>query len=119
MSRHDARISLLQMRDHAAEAVAMAGGRSPDDLDDDRVLELVLSRLVEIVGEAATRVPEPIRAAHPQVPWRQIIGMRNRLIHGYDAVDLDVLWQIVAEDLPALVAALDGILDELADADRA
>jgi uncharacterized protein with HEPN domain len=113
MSRHDLRVSLLQMRDHTAEALAMAAGRARGDLDYDRMLELVLSRLLEIVGEAATRVPEEVRAAHPEVPWRDIIGMRNRLIHGYDAVDLDILWQIVALDLPALSAALDAILAEL------
>lgn len=110
MSQHDARISLLQMRDHAREAVAMAAGRGRGDVDDDRVLELVLTRLVEIVGEAATRVPEAMRLAHPAVPWRSIIAMRNRLIHGYDAVDLDVLWHVVAQDLPTLLPALDAML---------
>lgn len=113
MSRHDARVSMAQMRDHAREAMAMATDRGRDDLDDDRVLELVLTRLVEIVGEAATRVPDEIRAAHPDVPWRSIIGMRNRLIHGYDSVDLDVMWQIVAEDLPRLAETLDTILADM------
>ncbi len=74
---------------------------------------MVLTRLVEIVGEAATRVPDDVRAAHPGIPWRGIIAMRNRLIHGYDAVDLDVLWRIVAQDLPPVVAGLNAVLASL------
>lgn len=84
----------------------MAAGRSRSDLEVDRTLELVLTRLVEIVGEAASRVTLEDRAERPEIPWRGIIGMRNRLIHGYDAVDLDVLWQVVSEDLPPLIARL-------------
>lgn len=113
MSRHDARVSILQMRDHAAEALAMSAGRVREDLDADRTLELVLTRLVEIVGEAATRVPDDVRTAHPGIPWRGIIAMRNRLIHGYDAVDLDVLWRIVEQDLPPVVAGLHVVLASL------
>jgi uncharacterized protein with HEPN domain len=58
------------------------------------------------VGEAATRVSEDLRARHPQIAWRPIISLRNRLIHGYDAVDLDILWQILHEDIPPLITNL-------------
>ncbi|NIV30544.1 MAG: DUF86 domain-containing protein, partial [Anaerolineae bacterium] len=67
-------------------------------------------RLLEIVGEAANRVPRGVRARHPEIPWSQIEALRNRLIHGYNAVDLDILWQIVVHDLPPLAAALESIL---------
>jgi len=97
------------MLDHAREAVAMCAGRRREDLDSDRMLELALTRLVEIVGEAAGRTPEPFRAEHPSVPWREAIGMRNRLIHGYDAVDLDVLWNTVRVDFPPLIEALEKV----------
>ncbi|MDP1693605.1 MAG: DUF86 domain-containing protein [Burkholderiaceae bacterium] len=63
-------------------------------------------RNLELIGEAATHVPDAIRAAHPQVPWRLIIATRNRLIHGYLGIDNDTLWSIVVSDLPALLASL-------------
>jgi len=86
----------------------MARGSSREDLDRHRQLELSLTRLLEIVGEAATRVPSSVRDRYPGVPWPEVVSLRNRLIHGYDSVDLDILWEIVASDLPALVAALAG-----------
>ena len=95
------------MLEHAREAVAMARGRQRADLDHDRMLNLALVRLLEIIGEAANRVPEEDRAGFPEVPWPQIVSLRNRLIHGYDEVDFDILWQIVAHDLPRLVEALE------------
>lgn len=61
-------------------------------------------------GEAAGRVPEEVRTRHTDIPWRQIVGMRNRLTHGYDAVDLDILWEVIAKDLPPLVQRLEAIL---------
>jgi uncharacterized protein with HEPN domain len=98
------------MLDHAREAMVLAQGKTRADLDSDRLLELALVRLLEIVGEAANRVPQGVRATCPDIPWPQIVALRNRLIHGYNAIDLDILWQIVAQDLPPLVAALEGIL---------
>jgi uncharacterized protein with HEPN domain len=94
------------MLSHAEEAVAMVAGRSRADLDSDRMLNLSLVRLLEIVGEAAARIDETTRQQIPAVPWPQIIGLRNRLIHGYDAVDFDILWDILQFDLPPLVANL-------------
>jgi uncharacterized protein with HEPN domain len=107
MSLRDDDVTLRQMRAHAAEAVALAQGRSSDALSSDRLLELALTRLVEVVGEAATRVSASRVAAMPDVAWKPLIGMRNRLIHGYDAVDVAILWAVVAGDLPELVRALD------------
>ncbi len=98
---------LRHMVDHAKEAVAMVEGKGRTDLDRDRQLNLALVRLLEIVGEAASRVPEDIRSLYPQVPWVQIVSLRNRLIHGYDAVDFDVLWRILKDDLPPLITALE------------
>jgi uncharacterized protein with HEPN domain len=110
MSLHDDEVSLAQMRDHAREAVDMAAGRSRGDLQSDRQFQLALARLVEIVGEAAGRLSERRRNQHKSIPWREVIGMRNRLIHGYDRVDLDILWEVVRQDLPDLITQLDAIL---------
>lgn len=100
------------MRDHAAEAVALLRGRSRQDLDEDRLLNLALVRLVEIVGEAASRVPATEQERFVAIPWREVVGMRNRLVHGYDQVDFGVLWQVVQDDLPSLVKELDRMLAE-------
>lgn len=70
------------MLDHAREAMSHARGRSRQDLESDRLLALGLVRLLEVVGEAAARVPENVRAKHPDIPWQEIVGLRNRLIHG-------------------------------------
>lgn len=113
MTRHSDRIRLRQMLDHASEAIALIQGRRLEDLARDRVLELALTRLVEIIGEAAARTGEETRQLFPAIPWPQIIGMRNRLIHGYDQVDLQVLWNTITEDLPPLVQTLKESLNKL------
>jgi len=83
------------MRDYANEVLGMIKGRGRADLNSNRMLNLALVRLLEILGEAAGRVPSEDQAKYPQIPWPQLIGLRNRLIHGYDQVDFDILWQIV------------------------
>lgn len=83
-----------------AVRVAMIDGKTRADLDSDRKMNLALVRLLEVVGEAASRMPADERSQYPQIPWSQIVALRNRLIHGYDSVDFDVLWQILNQDLP-------------------
>ena len=99
-------VRLLHMLEHAREAVQLVEGRTREDLDADRLLSLALVRLLEIVGEAAARVSPEGRTRHPAIPWSEVVSLRNRLIHGYDSVDFDVLWRIVEGDLPALVNVL-------------
>ncbi len=109
MSQHDELIRLRHMLDHAQEAFALVKGKSRIDLDRDRVLELALVRLLEIIGEAANRISSEMRSNYTGIPWLQIISLRHRLIHGYDAVDLDILWEILTKDLPPLIAELERI----------
>ena len=116
MTRRDATVRLRHMLEHAREAMDFSRGRSRADLDRDRMLNLALVRLLEIVGEAATRVPVALRDRWPDIPWEPIIGLRSRLIHGYHDVDLDILWAIVTKDLPALVAELEKALPPEAEA---
>jgi uncharacterized protein with HEPN domain len=104
------RVRLGHMLDHSREAITLSRGKTRVGLDNDRVLSLALVRLLEIVGEAAGRVSGEARAHHPEIPWPQIIGLRNRLVHGYDAVDYDILWQIITDDLPGLVDILETVL---------
>lgn len=110
MTLHDDRVSLQQMLDHAREAVQFSAGRNAEDIESDRLLALALVRLLEVIGEAARRLSEGLRQSHPEVAWSQIIGLRNRLIHGYDTVDNQILWQIISIDLPQLIAHLEVIL---------
>lgn len=98
------------MLDHAREAVMLAAGKTEDDLRNNRLLQLGLVRLVEIVGEAAAGVPPEERERHPVIPWGDVIGMRNKLIHGYDTVDLAILWDTVTNELPGLIRAVESIL---------
>ena len=109
MSRHETRKTLQQMLDHAREAVTFAQGRTREDLDNDRTFELAQTRLLEIIGEAADRIPFEFQIQHPEIEWRQIISFRNRLIHGYDSIDLDIMWSIIRSDLPELVRKLEMI----------
>ena len=109
MSRHDDAINLRQMLDHARETVDLVTDLSRSELDTDRLLSLALVQLLQIVGEAAGRVSQLRRQRHPEIPWNQIIALRNRLIHGYDTIDYEILWQIITTDLPDLVSALENL----------
>lgn len=107
MTRHDEGARLRHMLDASREAVGFAKGKSRADLHADRGLQLILTRLLEIVGEAANKVPQTTRDLYPEIPWSAAIAVRNRLIHGYEDVDLDIVWQTVNEDLPPLIRALE------------
>jgi uncharacterized protein with HEPN domain len=109
MSRRDPLVRMQHMLDHAREAVALLGKRTEHDLRDDRVLQLALTRLIEIVGEAAARVPEVTRQQHPDLPWREAVGMRHVLAHGYDIVEYAIIWDTVRNSLPALIAQLESV----------
>ncbi|KKL72005.1 hypothetical protein LCGC14_2089280 [marine sediment metagenome] len=97
------------MIDAAKEALSFASGKSRTDLESNRMLVLALVKDIEIIGEAASRISEEFKASYPQIPWQEIIGMRNRLIHVYFDVDLDVLWSTVTKNLPQLVVELDNL----------
>ena len=103
-------IRLRHMLDAAEEAVNFIVGRKREDLDTDRMLALTLVRSIEIVGEAGPRVSEGGRTEVPDIPWREIVAVRNRPIHAYFDVDLDVVWRTVKDDLPPLIATLKNAL---------
>ncbi len=109
MSNEDA-VRLRHMLDAARRAIEFMQGRAKSDLESDEQLSLAVVRLLEILGEAAKNVSEDLRKDYPDIPWRQIAGTRDRLIHGYFDVDLDIVWQIISTDLPVLVAQLEKAL---------
>ena len=92
------------------EALDFVRGKRRVDLDTNRMLVLCLVKELEIIGEAAGRVSNDVRSQHGAIPWQDISGMRNRLIHAYFDVDLDVVWNTVSNDLPQLKAGLESLL---------
>ncbi len=101
---------LRHMLEASTEATTFIRGQSRISLDHDRKLVLALVKELEIIGEAASRLTAESRSRYPDLPWTDIVGMRNRLIHAYFDVDLDVLWSTVTEDLPPLVPQLEDIV---------
>jgi uncharacterized protein with HEPN domain len=99
-------IRVRHMIEAAESAMRFVTGRSRSDLDGDEMLRFALTRAIEILGEAASKVSMEGRAAIPEVPWADVVGMRNRLIHAYFDVNLDVLWRTVDEAIPDLLARL-------------
>ncbi|MBI5248360.1 MAG: DUF86 domain-containing protein [Desulfomonile tiedjei] len=108
--RKDDRIRLTHMLDSAREAVHFAGGKTRDDLEADRLLALGLMKCIEIIGEAAANISNECRETLPTIPWRSILGMRNRLVHAYFEIDLDVVWYTTNVSLPPLIQILEEIL---------
>jgi uncharacterized protein with HEPN domain len=88
------------MIDAIGKTVGLTEGKTRD-LEKNEMLTLSLVRLLEIVGEAAD-VSEGFRKEHPDIPWRSMVGIRNRLIHGYFDVDLDIVWDTARKDLPPI-----------------
>ena len=82
------------------EAMEYVEGVSETEFRADRKLQRALCMVLEILGEAARAISEPCKAAHPEVPWRDMVGLRNRIVHEYFRLDLTILWQIVTRDLP-------------------
>ena len=109
MLRED-RNRLRHILDAAEEAMQLASAKSRADLDSDRVLALALVRLLEIVGGASANVSLTVRTANPEIPWRELTGMRHRLIHAYHSVNLDAVWSTIQYDLPPLAAHLQQLL---------
>lgn len=111
--RKDDVIRLRHMLDAAQEVMGFVQGRARADLNDDRLLVLALVKGIEIIGEAANQISETTRAQLQGIPWEDIIGMRHRLVHAYFDINLDILWQTTQEDLPALIAVLEPLLEPL------
>jgi uncharacterized protein with HEPN domain len=105
--------SLLEdMRAFATDAIELLGERDAAMLSADKRTHYAVVRAVEVVGEAASKVSQDLRASFPDLPWKEAIGMRNVLIHGYQDLDLGLVVTAVRQHLPALVARLDQILGD-------
>lgn len=113
VSQREWRFHLGDMFDFAGKILAYTerldqAGFVADGLTYDATL-----RNRELIGEAATHIPEEIRAAHAEIPWRMIIATRNRLIHGYLGIDNDTLWSIIRDDVPEMLPLLKALKNEV------
>ena len=103
-------VLLRDMLDHARRAVAAVSGKERTALDSDLILAAALERFIEVIGEAASKVSPTTQASATKIPWREIVGMRNRLVHGYASVDHNIIWDVVAGDLTSVIGALEQLL---------
>lgn len=99
-------VRLRHMLDAAEKAINFTKGIRRAELDQDEKLALALVRLIEIIGEAAAKVSTELQTRSRTVSWKEIVGTRNRLIHGYEEVDFDIVWKIIEGDLPGLISEL-------------
>ena len=111
--RKDDLVRLRHMLDASREAVAFASESSREELVGDRKLALALVKCIEILGEAASKVSAETKEGITGLPWSVMIGMRNRLIHAYFDIDLDILWNTVKQDIPPLINELQNIIKGL------
>jgi uncharacterized protein with HEPN domain len=110
--RPDDAIRVRHMIEAAEACGRFVAGRNRTDLETDLMLRFALVRAAEVFGEAASKVSLETRASAPSMPWREIVGMRNRLIHAYFDIDQDVLWKATPQEIPALLTALRAIWPE-------
>ena len=97
----------------AIERVGKYAAQGREAFDRDELVQTWMIHHVQIVGEAASKLPVPLREGHPEVPWARIIAMRNILVHDYFGIDPDEVWSAVEDDLPDLKAKIEAILGEL------
>src|SRR5687768_5644923 len=109
MSANDDKIRLQHMLDAGKKIFHFTEGQSRESFEGDEMLQLALVRLIEIIGEASSRISQDFRDEHSSIAWQAIIGMRNRLVHAYFAIDYDVVWNTVIIAIPELVKQIETI----------
>ncbi|MBK9176235.1 MAG: DUF86 domain-containing protein [Flavobacteriales bacterium] len=101
------------MLDACDAVIQFMSGKAERDLVTDKLLVSGVTRQIEIIGEAANMLTTELRSDHPEVPWKQIIGMRHKIIHEYFAVQTDTVWDVVKNDVPILRGQLSAIIAKL------
>lgn len=114
MSKHEVLTTLRQLKEFAKEGSELAAGHSRADLAADLRLRRHAERVVELMGEACNRIPEDVVVGHPEIPWREIVGMRNWLARGYDSIDYDILWNAISQNALDLLLKIEPLIEEIA-----
>ena len=104
---------LADMLEHAQYAVDFVAGSDRPGFENDRQKQFAVVRALEVVGEAAKMIPSETRELAPSIPWKEITAMRDKLIHHYFGVDLEILWETASKDVPALISELEKLLARL------
>ena len=115
MSRHDTKVTLRQLAEYARHAQELCAQNTLAGILTDWQKRAAFERVMEILGEAVKRLPLELTARYPAVDWRGIAGMRDRVSHGYDAIDYGLLWQSVEIRVPGLLATIEQMLKDLED----
>lgn len=113
MSERSARDLLLDIAEAAQRTVHYCQGQDYNKFSNDPKTQDAVIRNIEIIGEAAKNLPTDFKQAHSDIPWRDIAGMRDRLIHHYFGVNLDVVWQVITIDIPQLIEQIKDIAGEI------
>lgn len=111
MSQRDDRIYVGHMLDTANKAISFVENIEREDFDNNELLRLSLTHLLQVIGEAARRVSPDFRAQYPTIPLKAVVGMRSKVVHDYLDVDEDIVWNTVKNDLPFLILELEKIVD--------
>ncbi len=111
MTQRDDQVYVGHMLDTANKAIGFVQDVTRKTFDNNELLRLSLTHLLQIIGEAARRVSPDFRAAYPQIDWKAIVGMRSKVVHDYLNVDEDIVWDTVLNELPSLVNELERILN--------
>ena len=111
MSKRNPQLLLEDMLLSMEKITSYIGTMDKDSfVKDARTVDAVVRNL-EIIGEAASRIPEDFKTIHPQIPWRRVVGLRNRVLHEYFGVDLEIVWSVVTQDLPPMKSGVKQIVD--------
>jgi len=104
------RIWFEHILDSSQKVIKFSNNKTVDDLKSDDMLYYAILKCVEIIGEASTKITPETRSQYDDIPWKDIIAMRNRLVHGYFSVDYQILWNVVVKKIPELITSISKIL---------
>lgn len=103
---------IADIAESVEDILAFTAGMSYQDFTNDKKTQYAVIRSLEIMGEAAKKIPDSIREKYPGVPWRQMAGTRDKLIHEYHGVDLSIIWAVVEDELPNVKPAIDRLASD-------
>lgn len=103
---------LKHIYDASLEALQFLENKTKEDLENNRMLTLVLIKELEIIGETANNISKECQSRYPNIPWKDMIGMRNRLVHVYFGINYGIVWQTVTENLPILLTEIKTVIEQ-------